>query len=262
MAGKLVLCEGDKFNDLVVMYETGINKFGKVLYHCKCICGKEVDVISSRLVTGLTKSCGCRRAKTIGDKYSLVGNNFERLTVLEKLQDNRYRCKCSCGNEIITSANNLRSGDTKSCGCIRHDSILVSNSHKTHGMSGTRFYNIWSGMVERCNNVNDKAYANYGGRGIKCLWSSFSTFKEDMYESYLDHVEKYGEDQTTLDRIDNNNNYCKENCKWSTREEQNNNKRTNCYIDVDGESYTASQYSRKYDLPLSTVLYRKNRGIL
>ena len=95
---------------------------------------------------------------------------------------------------------------------------------KKHGMWNTRIYRIFKHMTQRCNNPKDKDYPHYGARGIKCLWKDFNEFKNDMYESYLDHVAEYGEKDTTIDRINFDGNYCKENCRWATVSEQNANK--------------------------------------
>ncbi|WP_252431419.1 AP2 domain-containing protein [Peribacillus butanolivorans] len=96
-------------------------------------------------------------------------------------------------------------------------------------MSRTRFYNIWSKMIQRCNNPNTTEYINYGGRGIKVTdrWLTHEYFMEDMFESYLEHVAEYGELDTTIDRINNEGGYDPVNCKWSTRLEQVRNRRKN-----------------------------------
>lgn len=104
----------------------------------------------------------------------------------------------------------------------------MSLAHKNQGVkhgqarrnNTTRFYKTWQNMLNRCSCKAYKGYKNYGGKGIKVLWNNFEHFKEDMEKSYKEHILQYGEKDTSIDRIDNNKNYCKENCKWSTRKEQ------------------------------------------
>ena len=118
---------------------------------------------------------------------------------------------------------------------------------KTHCFSGIKsqtkaqrqFYNTYRNMISRCNKPSNKSYADYGGRGIKCLWSSFEEFRDDMYRAYLSHVKKHWRKQTTIDRKNNDWDYCKENCKWSTRKQQNYNKRNNKTAIINWKKYCA-----------------------
>lgn len=85
-----------------------------------------------------------------------------------------------------------------------------------------KFYRVWGDMKYRCNNPNCKKYRLYGAKGIKVVkhWESYENFKADMYESYLEHYDKYGKDQTSLDRINPKGNYSPNNCRWATNQEQ------------------------------------------
>ena len=123
----------------------------------------------------------------------------------------------------------------------------------------SRLYRIWYGMVARCDNPNNHAYNQYGDRGIKVSdrWHDYKLFTEDMYESYQEHVKEFGENQTTLDRIDVNGDYCLENCRWATRKEQSNNRRNNVYLDSDE---TLTEFCEKNKLDYDLVYSRLQRG--
>ena len=106
--------------------------------------------------------------------------------------------------------------------CETIEKIRVKNTR--HGMRSTRFYAIWTAMLSRCRNPKNIKYRRYGGRGIICLWENFDLFFLDMFESYQLHCNQLGEKNTQIDRINNDGNYCVENCKWSTPKEQANNR--------------------------------------
>ena len=124
------------------------------------------------------------------------------------------KMQCECWNIARVRRGMLKSWHTKSCWCL----TLSRNWD-----SSTRFFNIYRCIVKRCTNPNHSSFSLYGWRWIKCDWESYDEFKKDMYDSYIEHCKKFWEKQTSIDRLDNDKNYNKENCKWSTWKEQNNN---------------------------------------
>jgi hypothetical protein len=157
---------------------------------------------------------------------NLAGQKFGRLTVIEfkdvKNENSRFLCKCDCGNEKIVYGNHLKTGNTQSCGCMKKENM----SNLIHGLHKTRFYEIWRGIKTRCLNKNHRSYKYYGKKEIEISddWLNFEKFKKDMYKSYTKHCEKFGEKDTTIDRIKNTGNYTKNNCRWATWELQFRNK--------------------------------------
>lgn len=111
--------------------------------------------------------------------------------------------------------------------------------HKSQTKSQRKFYTTWENMKIRCNKPNSKHYHNYGGRWIKCMWATFEQFRDDMREPFIKHCRRYWLKNTTIDRIDNNWNYCKENCRRATIVEQGNNKRNNKIAIIDWKEYHA-----------------------
>lgn len=183
-------------------------------------------------------------------RLNLIGKRFGKLTVIElaeiKNQNCYWLCKCDCGGEKVVLGAQLTSGKTKSCGCLLKEITAKRNS--THGLSKTRIYSRWAGMMERCRDKRNKLY---GGRGISVCkeWERFENFYEWSMENGYD-------DTLSLDRIDVNGNYCPENCRWVTATVQANNTRRNRVITAFGETMTITEASRKYNIKPETITKR------
>lgn len=181
----------------------------------------------------------------------LTGLRFGRLHVerqADSLPNQRvyWLCVCDCGEICVTQAKKLRSGHTKSCGCLR----------KPHGESSpaTPEYNSWKSMLNRCYRKSAPDYSRYGGRGVTVCerWKDFENFLADMgRRPTLRH---------TLDRKDNAGNYESINCRWATATEQNNNKRLSVFVTVAGETLTVAQWAARVGKNRSTLYNRIDAG--
>lgn len=184
-------------------------------WNVQCDCGGTAVFIHRELTSKKKRTCGCGFSTM---NYQ-PGNRYGLLTIVSEGPRNSYAnkrqvwCKCDCGNEDLTlvTTNNLISGNTSSCGCVGEE------SRKTHGMSNTRTYQIHEGMIRRCKPHLAEDFPYHAGKGIQVCeeWKSFEKFYEDMGEC---------PEGMSLDRIDVNGNYCKENCRWATNSIQGYNK--------------------------------------
>jgi len=192
---------------------------------------------------------------------NIVGKRFGLLVVLEKTAKRTnsgsiiWKCVCDCGNIHEVGSWNLQNGHSTSCGCHKKETssrTFLKNFTK-HGHSSTQTYNVWNNMMRRCNDHKNPAYENYGGRGITVCeeWKDIVNFIADMGERPKG---------MTLDRIDNNKGYFKDNCRWATKEQQANNKRNNHNINHLGETMSITQLAKKHGIERNKLSYRLNNG--
>lgn len=180
----------------------------------------------------------------------LTGKTFWRLKVLSRGKTTPsnniyYHCECECGKKKEIAYSSLTSGISKSCGCLRKEMSI--ERFTTHGLKHTRQYRIWENMKKRCDNPKNPAYMRYWWRGIKYdeKWITFEWFWEDMRDWYSDLL--------TIDRIDNNGDYTKKNCKWSTIVEQSRNKSNNIIVIHEWEKKTLWEWILYLWMNKSTV---------
>jgi len=182
-----------------------------------------------------------------------IGKVFGRLTILAIQQDESRRAiafwQCSCGRCGTTKISNILRGYRRSCGCLAQDrstSEVFKTQNIKHGKCNTKVYNIWRGMHNRCRNSKDKCWHRYGGRGITVsdAWKSFEQFYADMGDPPVG---------CSIDRKDNEGNYCKENCRWATILEQANNTSTNKIYAYNSKRYTIADLARELKINSSTL---------
>lgn len=162
-----------------------------------------------------------------------------------------WNCICDCGGKRIVSNDHLRNGDTTDCGCTRKH---ISHWNK-HGMYNTRLYRIWSLMKERCYNSKRKEYPNYGGRGI-CVCEEWKESKQ-----FIEWALKNGySDELTLDRVDNNGDYCPDNCRWVSQKEQMRNTRSNHYVSFRDRTIPLTQLAEENGLTYAQLYKRLKLG--
>jgi hypothetical protein len=194
----------------------------------------------------------------------LTGRKFCRLLVLAAVgarttaggqRKTTWQCLCECGSRVVVDGCSLKTGGTKSCGCLKHDrsrAMLTKHGHRS-GASPSQTYSSWRGMIGRCTDTKHVAWKYYGGRGITVCdrWRDFRRFLEDMGER---------PPCTTIDRINGNGNYCKDNCEWTTQKQQTRHTRRNVTVTLGTETRCLSEWIEILGLNAHTVRDRVRRG--
>jgi hypothetical protein len=190
-------------------------------------------------------------------KVDKSGTTVGRLKIYRIVHDSkgklRYQCSCSCGVTCYPNKGDVDFGKTNSCGCgIR---AATRQRNYSHRMTGTKIHGVWTTMLNRCRNPKMLKYRDYGARGIKVCerWKKFENFYEDMGQCPADGM--------SIDRIDTNGDYCKENCRWATAEEQALNTRRNRLVTFNGKTLPMSIWCKRFDLIYSTAINRLNKGM-
>jgi len=188
------------------------------------------------------------------DNTGLIFGRLTAIAPVERATNKRIKwlCICQCGTEVSVEAQSLHLGKTKSCGCIHSEVLIKRNS--SHGRVATPEYYSWGDLIQRCDNPNNIGYHNYGGRGITYdkRWSSFELFFKDMGKK---PTRKH-----TLDRMNNEGNYKKNNCRWATRAEQSRNTRRNRHITAFGETQLLCEWAREGGVASPLIAYRLDHG--
>lgn len=221
------------------------------------------------------------------DIHDHIGEHYGSLTVVGIQYDYRRKenvavCKCECGRTTLARFDKLKDGRKKSCGCQNgifhtdadyiderarqyiqfciweHNSSKKKNDESEYHRlinQNKKLYWIWQGMLKRCTRPTYYKYQNYGGRGITVCaeWQTFRGFhKWAVNNGYADNL--------SIDRIDTNGNYEPSNCRWTDQKTQQNNKRNNFFVNIDGEIHSASQWATYLGVTSGTIRERTKRG--
>ena len=194
----------------------------------------------------------------MGKRIDLTGQRFGRLTVdsaahTDSRQEQFWLCRCDCGRETVVSGYKLRSGHTKSCGCLQKEH-RAEGFHKSHNQTDSRLYVIWCNMKRRCYSKKCYEYHAYGGKGVRVC----AQWIHDFLAFYQWAISNGYNDSLTLDRIDVNGNYSPTNCRWVTAAQQALNRTDNHLITAFGRTQTIKEWSNESGIKYDTIERRIN----
>ena len=196
-------------------------------------------------------------------RLDLAGKYFGRLLVIKECKESTWKkvlweCKCTCGKKVVIPTRALRSGRTSSCGCLRSEKFIKRITK--HGCYGTVIYNAYMGAKGRCLNPLDKAYKNYGGRGIKFKFESFKDFEDAVRPLFEEGKRLNPNMRLSLDRIDVNGDYEKGNLRYTTYKEQARNMRSNNKITFNGKTLCIKAWAETFGINYNTLKWRLSNG--
>lgn len=184
----------------------------------------------------------------------LTGQRFGRLVVTGfscyRHSRKYWFCKCDCGNVHVVEGGHLKSGHTKSCGCLQPE--VAKKAMFKHNECHTRLHNTWINMCGRCSNPRHSRYKHYGKRGISVCqeWRS-------NYTAFRDWALSNGyKNDLTIDRINVNGNYCPENCRWATNAQQSVNKQNSIVVEYHGRTQPLSVWCKELGIKYTTAYMR------
>ena len=205
--------------------------------------------------------------KRIGLK-EIIWKRFWRLIPIEELDFKRskswaivrmFKCKCDCWNECERTLWEIRHWSNQSCWCRCHEwSVKLWKDKTIHWLTNSQFRKKRQSIKRRCNYTKLKCYKDYGWRWITYdeRREKFEWFYKDMHESYCHHIEQFWEKETTIDRINNDWNYCKDNCRWTTNKEQSNNRRSSRMLHYNWEIKTVAKWADELSLGRNAIVFR------
>lgn len=262
--------EGCHFGELTVICRMGNNidlkGHKRAMWRCRCACGKEIIVSTSKLKSGQTKSCGCKGVKRNengqfikGSFKDISGKRFGKLTVIkfDKIVNRKsyWIVKCDCGTTKSVRSDTLKV--INSCGCDKRKQDMINlNITNNHKLTYHPAYHIWHAMMDRCHNPNNQAYGDYGGRGIKVCdeWKNIRYFAKWADESGF-----IPNKNLSIERKDVNGNYCPENCIWIDKNLQTRNRRNTIKFSIDGIEKPLSEWAEIYGMRYELVIARYER---
>lgn len=206
-------------------------------------------------------------------RIKIVGLRFDRLLVISEANPvvepsgrlrRRVLVRCDCGKEKVVRPSKLRNGNTKSCGCLGREFSL--KRFTTHGDGSARRYvseyRIWAEMKYRCLVIKNKAYHNYGGRGIYvCDRWIYGDGVSGGYQCFLADMGRRPSAKHSIDREDNDGSYSPENCRWATKKQQLRNQRKNIFVTIAGVAMTLAEAVERSGIHYQTAYGRIQRGV-